>query len=809
MIGRFPAKFILCRKVQAEEVLFDVGEEALWTEHDKLSEELSELIVNLENGSLDYHNLKDCHPNLLNLKCELVNRMLEHCNFCEWNCRINRAQGKVGFCRLDATTSVGSYFHHYGEEAPLIGVGGRGGSGTIFFESCNSHCVFCIHPDSYVLTQRGPVRIAQLYNEAGFEIRRERGCARFPKDIYTSSAQGRVVRVTKIFRHDYRGHMIVIKPLYGPAIITTPEHEVLAADGPGEPLGKVPAGELSMRHWLAIPRPTFGENTDILDVSPVIGPLAAKLSYATKVRINLPRIRQAIALSDTGHTSFEIGNLLGFHPAYVRTLRSRVRKEGLPKPQRQNALVVESGKVRLKNERKPGIPASLRINEELAEFLGYFCAEGHISKSISRPSSYHVVLSFGRHEKSLALRSVQLLQELFGLRPYITERRTTITAEITKTSLALLLGSLCGTNAASKRVPSFLYQAPRSAVETFLSAFEIGDGCITGNHLSLNTISKDLAFGLFGLYLKLGHLPSIFLYHPRSHTFIEGRRVRQSPLYYVKVSIRRMREDSWRTAKHVRYSFADDHILVPLFHIGRVRYSGPVYNLEVDDTSHTYTANYIAIGNCQNWDISQPKTKNSIVGETVNPVRLAEITEELAREGAANINYVGGEPTVDLHTIINSLKYVRRSVPLVWNSNMYCSMDTMKILRDVVDLWLPDFKFWNDECAKRLMWVGAKASYPDTARRNHVFAVNHGSMIVRHLVLPGHVECCTKPILNFIAGTMGEKVLVNVMAQYYPANMVARTPEKYPDIARYPSRDEIQQAYAHARTLNLEFEQVS
>lgn len=107
------------------------------------------------------------------------------------------------------------------------------------------------------------------------------------------------------------------------------------------------------------------------------------------------------------------------------------------------------------------------------------------------------------------------------------------------------------------------------------------------------------------------------------------------------------------------------------------------------------------------------------------------------------------------------------------------------------------------------MLVGAKASYPDIARRNHLFAAGHGSMIIRHLVMPGHVECCTKPILDFIAQTFGGKVLVNVMAQYRPANLVARAPEKYPDIARNTSREEIQQAYAYARSLNLQFEQVS
>lgn len=212
---------------------------------------------------------------------------------------------------------------------------------------------------------------------------------------------------------------------------------------------------------------------------------------------------------------------------------------------------------------------------------------------------------------------------------------------------------------------------------------------------------------------------------------------------------------------------------------------------------------------CQNSSISQPKTIPGVAGEAVAPIRLAEIADQLAWEGAGNINYVGGEPTVDLHTIINSLNYMTQSVPLVWNSNMYCTMEAMSILADIVDLWLPDFKFWEDECAKRLMLVGSKASYPDVVKRNHIFAAEHGSMIIRHLVMPNHVECCTKPILHFISDTVGSKCLVNIMSQYYPANMVTRDPRRYAEIARRPTSDELEEAFGYAQSLGIEFQQIS
>jgi putative pyruvate formate lyase activating enzyme len=80
-------------------------------------------------------------PSLLELCCELAYRMLGHCNFCPWNCRVDRAAGtKFGACKLASSSRVSSHFHHMGEE---LFYRGTEGSGTIFFTSCNMRCAFC------------------------------------------------------------------------------------------------------------------------------------------------------------------------------------------------------------------------------------------------------------------------------------------------------------------------------------------------------------------------------------------------------------------------------------------------------------------------------------------------------------------------------------------------------------------------------------------------------------------------------------------------------------------------------------------
>ncbi|UCF08908.1 MAG: radical SAM protein, partial [Thermoplasmata archaeon] len=140
---------------------------------------------------------------------------------------------------------------------------------------------------------------------------------------------------------------------------------------------------------------------------------------------------------------------------------------------------------------------------------------------------------------------------------------------------------------------------------------------------------------------------------------------------------------------------------------------------------------------CQNWDISQnPKS-----GDIKSPGRVAEIIERRA-DSARNVNWVGGDPTSNLPFILEALTECSVNIPQVWNSNMYLTEESMSLLDGVIDLYLTDFKYGNSRCAKRLSNV---KDYWDIITRNHAIARAQCEMIIRHLVLPGHFECCSKP----------------------------------------------------------------
>ena len=203
---------------------------------------------------------------------------------------------------------------------------------------------------------------------------------------------------------------------------------------------------------------------------------------------------------------------------------------------------------------------------------------------------------------------------------------------------------------------------------------------------------------------------------------------------------------------------------------------------------------------CQNYDISQdPYNGIDVDGRT-----LSGMMKVLNNDRCLNINLVGGEPTPNLHTILEALSRLDENIPILWNSNMYMSEETMKLILDVVDIWLPDFKYGNDECALRL---SAASNYFKVVTRNHLLA-KEDDIIIRHLVLPNHLECCTYPVLEWLARNLKDK-LVNIMGQYRPEHIVARLPHRFPDIARRPYLSEMEKAMSYAKSLGLIYEPVS
>jgi putative pyruvate formate lyase activating enzyme len=209
---------------------------------------------------------------------------------------------------------------------------------------------------------------------------------------------------------------------------------------------------------------------------------------------------------------------------------------------------------------------------------------------------------------------------------------------------------------------------------------------------------------------------------------------------------------------------------------------------------------------CQNYEISWLG-----VGRSTTPEELAAVMVALQAQGCHNINLV--TPAHVVPQILEALLLaVERGLrlPLVYNTSAYDSLDSLALLDGVVDIYMPDFKFWDPATARRY----AKApDYPETARRaiqemhrqvGPLVIDEHGialrGVLLRHLVMPDGAAG-TPDIMRWVAHELSPEIYVNLMAQFRPAAHV--TAKQYPEINRCITALEFQQARDAFRAAGL------
>ena len=175
---------------------------------------------------------------------------------------------------------------------------------------------------------------------------------------------------------------------------------------------------------------------------------------------------------------------------------------------------------------------------------------------------------------------------------------------------------------------------------------------------------------------------------------------------------------------------------------------------------------------CQNHDISQGGK-----GIDVTVERLAEIMLEQQERGANNINLV--TPTMYVEQIIKAIDIAKAgglNIPIVYNTNGYEEVETIKKLNGYIDIYLPDFKYFTNELAIKYSKAPNYFEKVTSALREmqsqfdeYVFygEIMKKGMIVRHLVLPNHIQN-SKNVLKWIKENLRKDIYVSVMAQYFP-----------------------------------------
>ena len=178
-------------------------------------------------------------------------------------------------------------------------------------------------------------------------------------------------------------------------------------------------------------------------------------------------------------------------------------------------------------------------------------------------------------------------------------------------------------------------------------------------------------------------------------------------------------------------------------------------------------------------------------GLPMAPTDMAGCADRRHGEGSSNLNLVGGEPTVHIPNILKMLREIAAPLPVIWNSNMYATPQAMALLDGVVDLFLGDVHFGNDACAQQL---GLIPDYLPSVKAAFLAAASsQADVIMRHLVMPGHLDCCARPAMEWAAEVMPE-VPFHLMFQYVPDFRAARDPV----LGRFLSPEEIRRANAMA-----------
>ena len=167
----------------------------------------------------------------------------------------------------------------------------------------------------------------------------------------------------------------------------------------------------------------------------------------------------------------------------------------------------------------------------------------------------------------------------------------------------------------------------------------------------------------------------------------------------------------------------------------------------------------------QSWDAR--------AGEILAPKEVAASARAALGQGARSIMILGGEPTIHLPSVLELVAELPEDSVLVWKTNGHATQRARDFLDGLFNYWLVDFKFGNDRCAERLARVGR---YLGVVTENLRWASAHSQLVIRHLLMPGHLECCWRPVASWVRLNL-PKTAVSLRDGFWPGWRSKRHPE--------------------------------
>ncbi len=211
---------------------------------------------------------------------------------------------------------------------------------------------------------------------------------------------------------------------------------------------------------------------------------------------------------------------------------------------------------------------------------------------------------------------------------------------------------------------------------------------------------------------------------------------------------------------------------------------------------------------CSEWEqVVRPQRSPAVVFE---PQWFGTNLARRKAAGARTISFVGGDPTVSLLAVLRALAAVEAGglLPVVWNCNGLVGDDAFAELAPLVDCWTIDLKFGTDTCATRLAGPEERAYSEHVHRtldRVHELPSDTAGrwprLLIRHLLMPNHLDCCTRPILSMI-GRRWPRAQLNLMTTFLPFGPALKGVAGAPELSRMNPRAAREQAISTALALS-------
>ena len=219
---------------------------------------------------------------------------------------------------------------------------------------------------------------------------------------------------------------------------------------------------------------------------------------------------------------------------------------------------------------------------------------------------------------------------------------------------------------------------------------------------------------------------------------------------------------------------------------------------EVTDELQLIPAFNVALSGCDlrcDFCITGGPSWNAQSGRAFDATAMGARARRALGEGASCVMVLGGEPTIHLPAVLDFVAELPVNAKLVWKTNGHCSAQARELLEAMFDIWVVDFKFGNDRCGERLAKV---RNYLHIVRENLIWASGNSELIVRHLLMPGHLDCCWKPIAEWLALEL-PRVKISLRTGYWPAWRASR----HLELRETLSGEEMKESACFAQDLGL------